>query len=387
MMGDDYCSARVAVDIRPLLAARTGVGKYQASVMRAVIQMNSGVNYEGFGAYDWTPITTDQLDVSSQKEAGAGRAETLLRKVPFAPSAFHVLRSAAYRLSLVRRHVDFFHAFLYRPPAFSCLPFLPVVYDLSHKRLPQYHPVERIRWMSKLDRYIHDAFLVHTISEFSAGEIVDVYGVKRENIIVAPPGVDAVFLQTADPRGTLDKFGLEKDKFFLCVGTLEPRKNIATLVRAYANAPTTLQQRFPLALVGMKGWSESIPSEGERLIQSGALRIIGYITDHELRDLYASARAMAYPSIYEGFGMPIAEARAAGARVIASDIPPHHEASGGSAVFVEPMDVDAWRAALLAASDFDDPVEALLVRQIPGSLTWRHAAAQTLEMYRRIQLA
>jgi hypothetical protein len=119
MMGDGYCSARVAVDIRPLLAARTGVGKYQASVMRAVMQMNSGVHYTGFGAYDWTPITTDQLDVSSQKEAGAGRAETLLRKVPFAPSAFHALRSAAYRLSLVRRHVDFFHAFLYRPPAFS----------------------------------------------------------------------------------------------------------------------------------------------------------------------------------------------------------------------------------------------------------------------------
>ena len=89
----------------------------------------------------------------------------------------------------------------------------------------------------------------------------------------------------------------------------------------------------------------------------------------------------------KGYGRFDAGARAAGARVIASDIPPHREASGGSAVFVEPMDVDAWRAALLAASDFDDPVEALLARQIPGSLTWRHAAAQTLEMYRRIQLA
>lgn len=374
-------TARIAVDMRPLLAARTGVGKYQASLMRAVMQLASGVDYIGFGGFNWTPIEAAHLDLTQQRASGGRAISSLIAKLPFARTAYRASQSAAYRLTLPSQRLDFFHAFLYRPPAFSTLPFLPVVYDLSNKRLPQHHPIERIRWMSKLDRYISQAPLVHTISEFSADEIVDVYGVPREKIVVVSPGVDEVFLKAAEARGTLLKYGLQSNNFFLSIGTLEPRKNIATLVRAYANAPLVLQQKFPLVLVGMKGWAESIPPEGQRLLQSGALRILGYVSDEELRDLYASACAMFYPSIYEGFGMPIAEAAAVGARVIASDIPPHHEASGGRATFVAALDIDGWRAALCNASQIGEP----FVVQSGNTHTWRRAAETTLAMYRRIQ--
>lgn len=381
-MAFDTClSATIAVDLRPLLAARTGVGKYQASLMRAVMQVDAGVNYIGFGRLNWTLIKAAHLDVTPQRQSGGKKISSLIAKIPFARSAYHALQSGAYRLTCSRQGASFFHAFLYRPPSFSGLPFLPVVYDLSNKRLPQHHPIERIRWMAKLDGYIQQAPLVHTISEFSADEIVDVYGVPREKIVVVPPGVDEVFLKTADARGTLGKYGLHPDSFFLAVGTLEPRKNIATLVRAYADTPMALQRKFPLVLVGMKGWSDSIPPEGQRLLQSGALRILGYVTDEELRDLYASTRAMFYPSVYEGFGMPIAEALAVGARVIASDIPPHREASGGQATFVAALDIENWRAALVSAGLVNEPLQAQLSRPY----TWSHAAEKTLEMYRRIQ--
>ncbi len=371
---------RIAVDLRPFLNLRTGVGKYQVSLMRAITQLTADVDYLAFNVFDWQRVTSAHYEPAPVIGDVKHSATQLLLSIRLVRKACQILRAGFYRATVPYVRPDFFHAFLYRPPSFSSLPFVPVIYDLSNKRFPQHHPIERIRWMEGLDKQISSVPVIHTISEFTAKEIVDYYGVDRQKIVVATPGVDDVFFRTASVSATMAKHDLTADLYFLCVGTLEPRKNLATLIRAYAQCPAPIQQRFPLVLAGMKGWSRAtMPKEAERLIQSGSLRLLGYVSDDELRDLYASARAMFYPSMYEGFGMPIAEARAAGARIIASDIPPHHEASCGVGLFVETMNIDRWSEALSDASQSS----GLSDTRGSDSLTWEVAALQTMEIYRR----
>src|SRR5690606_22912866 len=105
--------------------------------------------------------------------------------------------------------------------------------------------------------------------------------------------------------------------FFLCVGTLEPRKNLTTVIAAYAKLSQSVQQRFPLLVAGPPGWGDlALPPDTERLERSGAVRFLGYVDEASMRGLYASCTAFLFPSSYEGFGMPVSEAMATGTRPI-----------------------------------------------------------------------
>ena len=376
-------SVRIGVDLKPLVGQRTGVGKYQSALMAAVLRAGDHVAYVGFGERHWRDVAAS--DLSQEPSSAPARASlvSILRKAPFAHLAYQTLRSALYERSARASGADFFHAFLYRPPAFGALPFVPVVYDLSNKRVPQHHPAQRLRWMEKLDAYIADAPAIHTISRFTSDEIVEFYGVPRDKIHVIEPGVDKLFLSPAGEGSALRRLGVAARHYFLSVATLEPRKNLVTLIRAFAALPSSVQEACPLVLVGARGWAQALPAEAERLLASGRMRMAGYVTDADLRDLYAGACSMLYASTYEGFGMPIAEARATGASVIASDIPPHREASAGEALFIAPLDVDGWTRAMR------DSFEMRRVDRTRGRsvFDWDDSARKTLALYDTVMRA
>lgn len=201
------------------------------------------------------------------------------------------------------------------------------------------------------------------------------------------PGVNPAFRAPPPPSTaeTLRRLGIDKGGFFLSVGTMEPRKNHATLFAAYAMLPPEMRRRFPLVQVGQPGWGKVEPVHLDRLTAEGSVRILGYADEAMLHTLYSSARALLFPTLYEGFGMPVTEAMAAGLPVIASDIPVMREVAGGAADFVETLDAEGWAQAILEAAGTSD--EGLdkrreAARRASETYTWEKTAQGTAAIYR-----
>jgi len=196
-----------------------------------------------------------------------------------------------------------------------------------------------------LPKVIERAALVHTISEFSKNEIIDVFGYPKERIFVAYPGAAQVFRPLGESATLQDlkRLDLTPDRYLLAVGTLEPRKNLKTLISAYANLSASDRASFPLVIVGGKGWGETdLPASTGKLVSEGSIRFLGFISDPVLRSLYQGSRLMLYPSIYEGFGMPVVEAMACGAQVAHSSNTSMDEITDASSDRIPALDVDAW---------------------------------------------
>jgi alpha-1,3-rhamnosyl/mannosyltransferase len=176
-------------------------------------------------------------------------------------------------------------------------------------------------------------------------------------------------------------------RFLLYVGTIEPRKNITTLVRAYCSLPNRVRERFPLLLAGGWGWNagaEAALLEGEA--RHHGVRRLGYVAEEDLPLLYNGARALVYPSFYEGFGLPPVEMLACGGAVLASTAGAVAETVGGQAHLIDPRDVCGWRAALLRVCIDDDWWHLLRIGAIEKArhFTWEQCARDTLRVYRAV---
>jgi alpha-1,3-rhamnosyl/mannosyltransferase len=399
---------RIGIDIGPLRSPFTGIGNFELFLLDALIAEDENFTIEGFERLSWRRIDGRFLRETAQtaqkrlqgfkprpkdldpKDAPASTS----RKIWQAVRTFGAIQrcaSAARRVSfeLGLRRLSLFHAFNYRPPGRIDIPVVPVVYDLSFIRYPDAHPAARLRAMEPLAREIVAAPMVHTISKFSASEITNVFGIERSRIVVTYPGVAPVFqAQTRLCQTRLRRFGLIGGCYALTVATLEPRKNLRTLVDAYSRLAAAERAQMPLCIVGPRGWGDiALPAQSRELEQERSLRFLGYVSDAELANLYAGARVMLYPSLYEGFGMPVIEAMACGTPVVVSATSSLPEAVGGWGRLVHPLDVDAWTSELRRAADDVDYAneEAALERRAHAlSFSWQQAAKETLQMYRRV---
>ena len=240
-----------------------------------------------------------------------------------------------------------------------------------------------MRWVEEACR---EAPVIHTISRFTAGEIEAVFGISQARIRVIPPAVSSTLtMPRSIDQAILDLHGLEPGGFALTVSTLEPRKNLKTLLGAYAMLHPADRQRMPLVVAGAKGWGDSpLSKSGRRLLADGSVRFIGYVPDAQLATLYQAARVMLYPSIYEGFGMPVIEALAFGTPVIVSDSASLPEAAGSEGRLVPPLDVDAWCDAVretLETAETADVAARERRRAHATRWSWTDAAASMVELY------
>jgi alpha-1,3-rhamnosyl/mannosyltransferase len=397
---------RIGVDINPLRPPYTGVSNYELWLLDALISRESELHFLGYSAQSW--VTVDQAFLAWRRSqagkivdsGGKSVAPPALRQrlqsklIPFirrAPGAHRLVaywRGQVYAGTVGAQKIDLFHAFMYRAPTrHSPVPVIPVVYDLSHVRFPEMHYRPRIRWMRWVEEECREAPVVHTISHFTAQEISTVFGVPRHRIHVIPPAVADVFRRVPFAKpSTLAAFDLQAGTYALTVSTLEPRKNLKTLLTAYAALTPQERSLMPLVVVGAKGWGDAGLVRGiDVLIAEGSLRFAGYVTDEQLATLYAGARVMVYPSVYEGFGMPITEALACGAPVVVSNAASLPEAAGGVGMLVEPLDVDGWRDALRRAlrdGTLADPAACQRRREHATAWTWADAASHTAQLYR-----
>ena len=265
---------------------------------------------------------------------------------------------------------------------------IATVHDLSVFKFPETHPIERIRhfernFSSTLDRAVH----LITDSEAVRQEVITFFGWSPERVTAVELGVsDRFFPRAAEELFAVRSLGLDIGRYALCVSTLEPRKRVEGLLIAYATLPSSLRARYPLVLAGSKGWlNDTLLSEIEKGESQGWLRYLGYVDEAILPQLYAGARAFLYPSVYEGFGLPVREALASGIPTLTSNCSSLPEAAGGAARLVEPDNLDelrvniesvlcdeTWRANAIAAG-----------LDVARRRTWSNCAEETISVYRR----
>lgn len=358
----------IGIETAILQRSLTGVGNYLYHLVMALAARDANLRFRGLGLVGWHDVDESflaeiaRLHEQKRPQSSTPSVKSGLVKNDVLRRLYRKLRPLQFGASARLQRLDIFHAFNYVPPADPGATILPVVYDLSFVRMPDTHPRERLQQLASLPKVIARAGLVHTISEFSRREIADVYGYPLDRIFVAPPAASKVFrpLGPSVTRQQLTSLELEPGSYFLAVGTLEPRKNLRTLITAFAELPELERNSFPLVVVGGAGWGDlSLPPMSDRLIASGQLRFLSDVTNEELRGLYEGTRLLAFPSVYEGFGMPVVEAFACGSPVAHSEETAMEEVSGGHAILVRAHDIRQWTDTLreaIAGNYHLDPV-------------------------------
>lgn len=263
------------------------------------------------------------------------------------------------------------------------------VHDLSVFKYPETHPQERIRHFERdfKDSMARASHLI-TDSEATRAEVMDFLSWPAEKITAVPLGVSSKFSPASFSTVTpiLDKYHLAYKKYALCVSTMEPRKKISNLLLAYECLPLAVRERYPLVLIGGCGWlSDELHLKIEHLAARGWLRYLGFVPEADLPALYAGAQSFIYPSIYEGFGLPVLEAMASGVPVVASIFTSLPEVTQGAALLVDPEDIDALCHAVhrsLCDEDWRATAHAAGLAIAQG-FTWSRCVDRTIDVYRK----
>jgi glycosyltransferase involved in cell wall biosynthesis len=393
---------KLLFDLNSLRPPRSGIGYYTQHLMEGLLAMQDvedlagWVGSEVFDRAKVTALLADQTSLQKAVQFGEGWKAKLLQKSRSLPGLYSLRtvvrnnRSRALRKDFGRR------GFIYHETNFIASrfsgPTVVTIHDLSHRRHPEFHPRVAVDYLNTgLPRSIRQAQTIIADSLYTKKDIIEIYGVPEEKIVTIYLGVEPVFQPYPEDvcAPALDRLGLKRGRFILSVCTLQPRKNLPRLVEAFARLPADMRDAFPLVLIGADGWKNTeLMRVIEPLTRAGQIITPGYVPRADLLSLYASAAIFAYPSLYEGFGLPVAEAMASGVPVLTSTATSIPEVSGGATVEVDPYSVEAITDGMERLLN-DAALRAELVAKglaRAAQLTWEETVAQTAQVYRSLEV-
>jgi glycosyltransferase involved in cell wall biosynthesis len=368
----------VSLDAIPLASRLTGVGHYTLELARHLALASAADQFELVSPFPFAAQIADEQNFPGNLSLVRAQVSPLGRR----------WFSVGLPLYARRERVDLFHGTNYEVPLWGTTPSVLTVHDLSLLLHPSTHEARLVRrGRRRLPLMASAASLIITPSESVRAELTEHLGVAPSKIIAIPEAPREVFrpAPAGEALEVRQRLGVE-DEFVLFVGTVEPRKNLTTLVAAFAEVLGSTALRPQLVIAGGEGWlTNDLHEQVEKSGVKDRLRFTGYVTDEDLSALYSSCRVFVYPSLYEGFGLPPLEAMACGAPVVASHVPSVMEAAGRDAArVVNPMDVGGLARELvhLLSDENERRHLSALGRERASQFTWERTARATLEVYK-----
>ncbi|CCW35883.1 glycosyltransferase [Chthonomonas calidirosea] len=372
---------RVGIDGRTLTGPFTGDRSYWRGLLSAIAPLAPDLQ---FYVYSHRPFPAGVLPPASN---------LVLRVIPSRNERFwslFTLPACARNDRCALLHVQ------YSVPFGCSCPVITTVHDISFRLHPEWFPWKhRLLLNIGVALAIRRATKVITVSETSRQDILRLYQCPPDRVVAIPNAISPLFFQpiavTEAQRLVQEKYGVSTP-FVLAVGVLQPRKNIETLAAAFGIAHARYGKPLALVLVGKQGWGVQEETIRARVAQYGgasaadSLVFTGYVPDEDLPFLYTACTVFAYPSLYEGFGIPPLEAMACGAPTLVAHAPPMPEVVDEAALLISPKNPWAWADALLAVLQDADLRDRLREKGPIRArcFSWEESARRTLVLYRQI---
>ncbi len=377
---------KVVLSVDPIKFPLTGIGRYTFELAQGL--QRAGLQdlqfLRGVGLTRQIPVPNQAQPMSTLPAW-----KQLAQKNRWVVAAFRTINPwlKARALRGLEDHV--FHGPNYYLPPFGGRSVV-TMHDLSPYLWSQSHPPERVRYMqAEIELSLKRASALITDTEYTRQEVARFFSWPLDRIYVVPLASATEFSPRPPEEITpvIAEFGLAPGAYTLFTGTVEPRKNLDVLLDAYLKLPVTLRKAWPLVIAGYRGWGGNALHDRLRQAQDqGWLRYLGFVPQHTLPFLMAGARLFAYPSLYEGFGLPVLEAMACGVPVVCSNASTLPEVAGSAAAFHDPDNVDAL-VDLLAKGLTDEgwrtKASAAGLAQAAG-FSWQRCTQETMNVYKAI---
>ncbi|PZD65168.1 glycosyltransferase family 1 protein [Pantoea ananatis] len=363
----------------------TGIGRYAFELAKELQQREEEIKL----TYLHGIRVADSLAVASESGQSVQSLKRKLQKSKAVSEIYRLTFPLIKSLALKKFKHHIFHS-----PNYYLPPRVPhcvaTFHDLSVFHWPQFHPAGRVHLMQKeLRNTVSRASVLITDSYYTKRELAEFFGVIPDKIVVAPLACNKDFhpRSSAEVEFTLNKYNLKSRQFFLYTGTIEPRKNILTLLSAYDRLPLVVKRNFPLVISGYKGWENEelfrLFTKGE---SEGWLKYLGFVPGQDLPVLYSAATSFIFPSIYEGFGLPVLEAMASGTPVICSNATSLPEVVGEAALMHDPEDVIKLTSYIQMMIDDAEQKQLMIETGLVQAkkFSWSVCADKTIEAYEQV---
>ena len=407
---------QIGFDITSLYVAQAGVFYYRYNQIKAMLALNSPAHQ--FLLLDYFPVhggwrTPPEIETLTSPHAelrhvrgirqrklsrlhlvhklGIRPFAKMIDETLFAPWARWEAQDKERQLQKNLASLDIFHTSDVLQYAAPHIKTVTTIYDMTTLLFPEMHTVETREMQQKKYRFAQEkADAVIAISQSARQDVINLLGIEPERVHVVYAGVDPSFRPLSDEEIAphLAKFNLQVDSYILTVGTIEPRKNLVRLIQAYHAVWQKQPKSMPkLVLAGATGWFfREVFALVKNLGLSKQVLFIGRVDDADLPALYNGALFLAYPTLYEGFGMPALEAMACKTAVLTSNTSSLPEVVGNAGLLIEPTDVDSIMYGLQQLIE-DNPYRRKLSQmglQRATKFAWENAAKETLQLYMSI---
>ena len=378
----------------PLLMPLTGIGHYTKNLAKAIVKRKAleSVDFYAHGHF-FDPVTLlkpDDPKPNSDTHKNTAKTKSAIQKIREKAANITIVVKIYAVISVYLDKIrlngkvptnTLFHSPNFILPAFKgkCVV---TIHDLSTVRFPQYHPSARVAYInSQIKKSVKYAAHIVTDSEFIKAELIERYNLSHDFVTAIHLGVDENYKRRDEQEviDTLNEHGLHYKQYFLFVSTIEPRKNIVSILDAYEAYYQNTTSPQPLVLVGGNGWHNEDIMQRINLLKEKGVMYLGYVSQAQIPELFSGAQSLVFPSIYEGFGLPVIEAQASGVPVLTSKNSSMSEVVDKYDVEVDPLDVDDIYRGLQKISRITIPDSHNCKRR-----TWEDVADDYLSLYKRV---
>jgi glycosyltransferase involved in cell wall biosynthesis len=373
---------RVAINGIPLNNPLTGVARFTSELTLSLLELNEFDIY----IFDGRKFKKNLMNQENKAPNFVSKSKRYIRSyLPFSYQFLRCVRTFFLRKLIKKHKIELF----IETSIISFdidIPVISVVHDLSWIYYPESHPKERVKNLNRyIKKTIDTSYWIVTDSDSVKNEVTSMFK-RKTNIVSIPLGVNQSNFYPRTKKNTknvIERLNLQYKEYFLSVATLEPRKNILNVIKAYNNLADDIKNKYCLVIIGMKGWGDDL----EKLIDvNHNIKILKYIPDADLPYYFCGAKIFIYASYYEGFGLPILESMSCGTPVINSNVSSMPEVSGNSSLLINPKNCKQISQSLTKLINSKTLYKRLTLsgRTHSKKFTWRKTAEKYASIIRSI---